>query len=210
MPGNPIARIRAPRQSKKPPCIPSSEQLGRLLATVERSRTGVRDRAALFILVGCGLRVAELSGLRVQDLDAEGQTLTVLGKGQRWRVAHLDGPTVTALVTYLSTRATLAREDPLLAAAGGGHWQPRSIQSWLERSGRRAGLVAEGLKLHPHLLRRTFAQGFLTTHPQNIWLLKDLLGHSKLSTTELYVSNATRIPVPAGIGMIEWLGLGGS
>jgi integrase/recombinase XerC len=148
---------------------------------------GVRDRAILELLYGSGLRVGELCGLNLQDLELESRTLRVLGKGRKQRQLPVSGPGLKMLTLYLDDarpqllhRAKQAN-DALFINSRGGRLGVRSVRSLLENY-----LRAEGMKhASPHALRHSFATHMLDGGA-DLRAVQELLGHDSLATTQIY------------------------
>lgn len=150
---------------------------------------GVRDRAILELLYGSGLRVAELCGLDVKDLDLVKGTMRVLGKGNKQRQLPLSRPARKVLALYLDEARRLllehskqaTTEDALFINSRGKRLGPRSVRSMLERY-----LRLEGMRhASPHSLRHSFATHMLDGGA-DLRSVQELLGHDSLATTQIY------------------------
>lgn len=184
---DPAATLAAPRAGRPLPDTLSVAQVERLLATVggvePRQR---RDRAILEVLYGCGLRVSELCGLDLPDLDVHEATLRVRGKGSKMRVVPLGEPALAALLgwldhgrgTLLGARATSA----VFLNARGGRLSRVSVWNLLKRSAADAGLAE---RVSPHTLRHSYATHLLEGGC-DLRVVQELLGHADLATTEIY------------------------
>ncbi|HET9699646.1 MAG TPA: tyrosine-type recombinase/integrase, partial [Burkholderiales bacterium] len=131
-----------------------------------------------------GLRLAELTGLRPEDLDFREGTVRVTGKGAKTRVVPLGSHAARALEAWLAERATLARpgETALFLGRNGRRIGPRAVQQRLRACGLRRGLEA---KVHPHMLRHSFASHVLQSSG-DLRAVQEMLGHSSISTTQVY------------------------
>ena len=141
-----------------------------------------RDDAVLEILYGSGLRVAELCGLRPDDLDAARRSVRVWGKGSKQRVVPLSVPAVEAVELWLAEgRSAMVTErspaDAVFLNRRGGRLQPRDVRRIIDR---RAGAPT-----HPHALRHTFATHLLDGGA-DLRAVQEMLGHADLSTTQHY------------------------
>ncbi|HEU4489151.1 MAG TPA: tyrosine recombinase XerC [Actinomycetota bacterium] len=151
---------------------------------------GLRDRAVLELLYCCGLRVAELCGLDLADLDLSSASLVVTGKGRKQRKLPLGEPAMQALSAYLERgRAPLATGEAtpaLFLNLRGGRLGPRSVRALLARHEAAAGRVGSG----PHALRHSFATHLLDGGA-DLRSVQELLGHESLATTQIYTHVST-------------------
>jgi integrase/recombinase XerC len=191
---SPAAGLRGPRQDKKLPHFVSRDDMLRLLATpAADTPLGVRDRAILETLYSAGLRVSELTGLGVEDVDLDAGLATVRGKGRRERLALLGPPAVEAVRTWLPQRCALggpqARHQPaLFLNRGGTRLSSRSVARMLAKYLLRAGLDP---RTSPHTLRHSFATHLLDAGA-DIRSVQELLGHRSLGTTQIYTHVSTQ------------------
>ncbi len=179
---NPATGVKAPKIAKKLPRSLDTDQSAQLL--VENVATAIekRDRAMLELFYGSGIRLAELVGLDIKDLDLANGNARVLGKGRKTRIVPLGSHTVTALKTWLATRPDRAPEDPVFVGRGSRRISPRTVQLRVKR----AGIKALGIdSIHPHLLRHSFASHLLESSG-DLRAVQELLGHSDISTTQIY------------------------
>lgn len=145
----------------------------------------IRDRALMELLYSSGLRVSELSHLRLTDYDASSRLVTVLGKGRKVRVVPVGRKARDAIADWLDIRhrqAGVNSEDWLFLNTRGNRLGERSIQRALEEQALRAGIPQH---LHPHLLRHCFASHLLESS-QDLRAVQELLGHASISTTQIY------------------------
>ena len=177
---NPTVGIRVGRITKKVVRGLSEEELKRLLKLIEDSSSilKVRNRAIVYILVDCGLRISELVNLQIYDVDLRRGVLRVKGKGSKERLTRMGIQTQKALWEY---RAIRESPIPWLWVNKAGNKQDASgVQQWLRKLGKRIGI-----RLYPHLLRHTFAISFLR-NGGNVFALQATLGHSSLEMTRRY------------------------
>ena len=151
------------------------------------TRDGVRDRAMLHLAVCAGLRVSELTGLRIENVDLPAMSIRVLGKGRRERTLPLWKTTATALRAWLAVRGTVAVPEVLISARG----EPLSRWGFaylLKQHVETAAQQCPGLlkkRVSPHVLRHTCAMIVLQA-TQDIRKVSLWLGHANLTTTEVY------------------------
>jgi len=184
---NLFRRIYAPRLPKRLPRYLTHEQVDRLLAAPDTTTTkGLRDRAILETLYASGVRVSELGGLNLGDIDLRTGEMRVIGKGDKERLVLLGRPAVAALRAYVNVgRPDQAGDKPTRAIflnRFGGRLSVRSISTIVRQAGIAAGIKE---KVTPHLLRHTFATHLLEGGA-NLRVVQELLGHSNLQTTQIY------------------------
>lgn len=183
---NPAREVRSPRLGRDLPEVLSIPEVTALIEAPDLSEpTGVRDRAILETLYSGGIRASELTGLRLGDIDLESQTMTVLGKRQKQRIAYLGRYACEALGNYLGVRAELGlpKHTRLFVNARGGPLTSRSVQRIVERY---ALQTLPGRRdVSPHTLRHTFATHMLNAGA-DLRVVQELLGHESLSTTQIY------------------------
>jgi integrase/recombinase XerC len=190
---NPADGLRAPRQDKKLPHFLSEEAIRRLLeAPPADTPLGLRDRAVLETLYSAGLRVSELTGLNLTDVDMDSGLATIRGKGKRERLALLGPQATAALTTWLQQRADIAggrgRPQPaVFLNKNGSRLSSRSVGRLLEKYLALAGLDP---RTSPHTLRHSFATHLLD-RGADIRSVQELLGHRSLGTTQIYTHVTT-------------------
>jgi len=173
--------VRGPRPPKKlVSFLPIDEAMALMDAKTLDAGARVRDAAVLELLYATGLRVSELSGLDLDDLDRSQQTVRVLGKGRKERVVPYGSRAATALSAYLTGRGIGA--GPLFANRRGGRLTVRSLHTIVRRSAAATGITR---RVSPHTLRHTFATHLLDAGA-DLRVIQELLGHSRLSTTQRY------------------------
>ncbi len=176
LPANPMAEVEVPRRPRRLP-------RALVWADVERAiagERGVRDRAVLTVLAYAGLRRGEVVSLDVRDFSREAATLRVRGKGSKERVVGLPRPAWEALEAYLGTRPQVGPETPLFITAYGQRITHKVVTRAVRRAGERLGF-----RIHPHLFRHTYATELLE-RGADIRVIRDLLGHESVATTEIY------------------------
>jgi integrase/recombinase XerD len=190
---NPAAALTLPRRARTLPRTLSAGEVERLIeaATGTTPRT-LRDRALVELLYGAGLRVSEAVGLDKAGVDLDDRLVRVTGKGDKERVVPLGRPAVEALRRYLARgRPHLdSRHRPeLFLNAKGGALTRAGAFLILRRLAAEAGL--EPARVHPHLLRHSFATHLLEGGA-DLRSVQEMLGHADLSTTELYTHISDR------------------
>lgn len=182
----PTADLPLPAKPERLPDVISREDAARLLdQPFPQNPSGLRDHAILEVLYGCGLRASELVGLDERSLRLEEGVLRVYGKGSKERLVPVLGAAAEALVRYLERgRGALVGRRPCPAVflnARGGRLSRQSVHAIVERYGRVVGIRG----LHPHTLRHSFATHLLEGGA-DLRVVQELLGHSDISTTQLY------------------------
>jgi integrase/recombinase XerC len=174
---NPAADIRGPRPGRKLAAFLPIDEAVTLLDSGEAS---VRDRAILELLYATGLRVSELSGLDLDDVDRGDGTVRVLGKGRKERLVPYGAKAAAALDVYLERRGPA--RGPLFTGRSGRRLGVRTLFEIVRRRARAAGLTR---RVSPHTLRHSFATHLLDAGA-DLRAIQELLGHSRLSTTQRY------------------------
>jgi len=192
IPSDPAAHLELPRVPKGLPKALSEEEVNRLLdAPVGDGPAVLRDRAMLEVLYGTGVRVSELVGLSLGDIDLDAALLRAFGKGSKERIVPIGVPAVRALVAWLGPdgRPRLAPAqwrrrgdaEAVFLNARGGRLSRQGAWDVLRRYAVLVGL--EG-KLSPHVLRHSCATHMLD-HGADIRAVQELLGHASISTTQV-------------------------
>ncbi len=189
---NPARRVKTPKLPQRlPRAVPVDEAFALMDAPDAEKVLGLRDMAMLEVLYGGGLRVSELCGLSVDDLDVHARTARVLGKGNKERICPLHEGAIAAVVAWLERRGELLvkpakKQDPtaLFLNFRGGRLTTRSVERHLDRYVTQLGL---NRKMSPHALRHSFATHLLAGGA-DIRSIQELLGHASLSTTQRYTA----------------------
>jgi integrase/recombinase XerC len=191
---NPAEGLRSPRQDKKLPHFLSEDALLQLLeAPPADTPLGLRDRAILETLYSAGLRVSELTGLNISELDLDSGLATVRGKGKRERLALLGPQALAAIRRWLEGRGAVLGgrrskgPDALFLNKNGTRLTSRSVGRLLEKYLAQAGLDP---RTSPHSLRHSFATHLLD-RGADIRSVQELLGHRSLGTTQIYTHVTT-------------------
>jgi len=190
---NPAAELDLPRRVRKLPRTLSPSEAERLIeAAAGTTPRAHRDRALVELLYGGGLRVSEAVGLTKGDVDLDARIVRALGKGSKERIVPIGRPAVEALRRYLSRGRPFldARHRPeLFLNARGGPLTRAGAFLILRRLAATAGLEPE--RVHPHLLRHSFATHLLEGGA-DLRSVQEMLGHADLATTELYTHVSDR------------------
>jgi integrase/recombinase XerC len=188
---SPAARIRSIQVPKKLPKVLDVDEMTALLkAPDSNTPLGLRDRALLELLYASGMRVSELTGLDLNDLDLNERVVRVLGKGGKERLVPFGKRARKALHEYFPAReGLLARSkrpapDAVFLNRFGGRLSDRSVRRLLDRAILRAGVL---YSVSPHALRHSFATHLLSGGA-DLRSIQELLGHSSLSTTQGYTN----------------------
>lgn len=183
---SPAATISSPKLDRKLPVFLSQEETVRLVEAPDITKpAGLRDRAFLELLYASGLRVSELTGLDVGQVDMDTREIRVWGKGAKERIVLIGEPAARALTIYLQQgRPQLNKRGgpAVFLNQDGGRLTVRSIQSLVQSYARSAGINKD---VHPHMVRHTFATHLLNGGA-DLRVVQELLGHASLSSTQIY------------------------
>ncbi|MBE6589941.1 MAG: tyrosine recombinase XerC [Ruminococcaceae bacterium] len=193
---NPTVDIDSPKKEKTLPKVLTLDESVRLLETVEADRESkfrTRDYAILTLFLNCGMRLSELVGINVTDIDSELSSLRVIGKGNKERIVYLNDACRYALTSYLterlSSRYTKLRERALFLSRLDQRMSVKTVQAMVYKYLRLAGLGSKQYSVHK--LRHTAATLMYQSGNVDVRVLKEILGHEQLNTTQIYthVSN---------------------
>jgi integrase/recombinase XerC len=188
---NPAKLVATPKLPKPLPSHLTVDQAFQLLTAPQgQDPLTLRDRAILELFYSSGIRVGELCGLNLGDVDLDGRLVKVTGKGRKERIVPIGRPAAQTLETYLRAREKLSGEarahgaqgSPLFLNHRGGRLTPRSVERLLEKYLRKSGF---GKAITPHGLRHSFATHLLQAGA-DLRVIQELLGHARLSTTQRY------------------------
>jgi tyrosine recombinase XerC len=184
---NPIEQVSSPKLDRRLPSFLTQEEMEKLLNAPDLTTPlGQRDRALLELLYASGLRVSELVGLTLEQIDLESNEIRVWGKGSKERMVLMGQPAAEALKDYIKEgRARLRGEKKtkaLFLDRYGQRLTERSVQRLLNQYAKKAGI---GKRVHPHLLRHTFATHLLDGGA-DLRVVQELLGHARLTSTQIY------------------------
>ena len=182
---NPAVDVRAPKAAKRLPETLDPDQMARLLEIPTGDPFDTRDRAIMELLYSSGLRLAELVGLNVGDLDLRDRMVSVVGgKGRKDRRVPVGSVAARVLERWLVERAALIKvgETAVFVGRRGERLGPRAVQKRVAQWAVRQGL---SMHVYPHLFRHSFATHLLESS-QELRGVQELLGHADISTTQVY------------------------
>lgn len=180
---NPATGISAPKQGKHLPKNMDQEQVRKLLDNQSKDPIDIRDKAMLELMYSAGLRLSELQGLNLGSINTRVREVRVIGKGNKERILPFGRHASHAIQQWLKVRLCFnPKDDALFVSALGNRISHRAIQKRMEIWGIKQGLNAH---LNPHKLRHSFATHLLEAS-SDLRAVQELLGHSNLSTTQIY------------------------
>ena len=183
---NPVLKMETPRFEKPLPKFFTKEEINLLLQIPEADdKFGIRNRAIFELIYSSGLRIGEVCGIRLRDLDYKNCLLRVKGKGNKERIVPVGRPALQAIKTYLAVRAAFdpaGKEDHLFLTRSGLPFYSRQLNIILQRYIR---LIALQKGYSPHTIRHSFATHLLQ-NGADLRAIQVMLGHVSLSTTEIY------------------------
>jgi integrase/recombinase XerC len=179
---NPATIARSPKVKRRLPKVLDTDQAARLLDFQPQNTKEKRDKAIIELLYGSGLRLMEVVGLSIGDLDLAAGFVTVLGKGNKVRQVPLGRLCIRALEEWLAAHPSVSNDAPLFPSKNGTPISPRTIQKRLKD----IAIVQLGdNSLHPHMLRHSYATHMLESSG-DLRGIQELLGHNDISTTQIY------------------------
>ena len=183
---NPCDNVDAPKIGRNIPDVLSEEEVSRLMDVVDTSTWfGLRDRAILEVMYGCGLRVSEAVNLKISGLFLDEGFIRIIGKGNKERLIPIGDMAIEALLMYLEARilpADRASEDIVFLNRYG---RPLSRISMFKTIRSLAQLAGIRRDISPHIFRHSFAT-HLIEHGADLRVVQEMLGHEDISTTEIY------------------------
>ncbi|MFC2019621.1 tyrosine-type recombinase/integrase [Chloroflexota bacterium] len=189
---NPMIRLKLPKTPHKVVATFAPEQVKRMLARLDRKKTnGFRDYVMVLVLLDTGVRLTELVGLQVDDIDFGRSCFLVHGKGGHERVVPFGREVRRVLWRYTSSvrpNSVLSGASQVFLKEDGTALRPRSLQSMLTRLGMKAGI--SGVRCSPHTFRHTFAKQYLM-EGGDVFTLQSILGHSSLEVVKIYINLAS-------------------
>ena len=181
---NPAQGILAPKSPRRLPRSLDVDQTAQLLLIEDPSPLAIRDRAMLELMYSSGLRLSELVGLNMENLDLDDGLVTVIGKGKKTRTVPVGRYARKALQNWFTERDQLAREgeQAVFLNKGGKRLGARAFQLRLKEWAIKQGIPGN---VHPHMLRHSFASHLLESS-EDLRAVQELLGHANISTTQIY------------------------
>ena len=183
---NPCDGIDAPKIGRYLPAVLSVDEVNDIMNSVDQSKWGgVRDRAILELLYGCGLRVSEVSDVRISNVYLQEKFVRIVGKGNKERVVPMGDPAAEAVTAYLAVRPEPAgadSEDILFLNKSGRQLSRISVFNMVKKQAMLAGITKE---ISPHTFRHSFAT-HLIEGGADLRVVQEMLGHESILTTEIY------------------------
>ena len=188
---NPTADVDAPKKSATLPKFLTVEEAVRLIDTVrndKESKTRIRDFAIIVLFLNTGIRLSELVGLNLENIDSEITMIKVMGKGAKERIVYLNKAARAAMIEYLKQRLdpkhVRTSSNSVFLSGRENRISNKTVQWMVQKYLKMAGLGAKGLSVHK--LRHTAATLMYQSGKVDIRVLKDMLGHEQLNTTQIY------------------------
>lgn len=183
---NPFTTIRLPKTEKKMPSYFTEKEMEKMLDIPDlSSKFGVRNRAMLELIYSCGLRISEVSGCKLTDLDLKGGIIKVVGKGNKKRLIPIGRTAVAQINNYLKIRykfLSVHSDETVFLSKSGRPLQSDEIRAILDRY---IKLIARSKGYSAHTIRHSFATHLLS-RGADLRAIQEMLGHSDLATTEKY------------------------
>lgn len=188
---NPADDMQLKRQPRPLPGMIDIETVNQILDQISPEKPNenqlwLRDKAILELLYSSGLRLAEIQGLKIRDIDFGRHLLRITGKGNKTRIVPFGSKAKDSLIEWLKVyrmwQGVLSAESSVFITQRGNSITPRQIENRVKYQAQRAGVNVD---LHPHLLRHCFASHMLS-NSRDLRAVQEMLGHSNLTTTQIY------------------------
>ena len=185
---NPLASLSSPKQDKPLPLFLTEEEVTKLIEAAQpKDERGLRDRAVMETLYSTGIRVSELVGLNIEDIDFIGGVAKVMGKGKKERIVPIGDIALSTIRAYLERRKKHQEVQALFLNKSGRRITDRGVRNIIDKYIRMAS-IKQGVS--PHTLRHSFATHLLD-RGADLRSVQELLGHVNLSTTQIYTHLTT-------------------
>jgi integrase/recombinase XerC len=182
VPSNPATNIKTPKDAKRLPKLLSVDELAYLLNIEPTNDIEMRDILSFDLLYSCGIRLSELSSIKISDITNSENKIRVIGKGNKERIAYFGKKTSINLNKWLNILSdNQLSGDYLFVAMTGKKLTNRAIQKRLELFSNKYA----SRHIHPHMLRHSFASHILDSS-KDLLAVKDLLGHADIASTQIY------------------------
>jgi len=181
---NPAKSVQAPKAKQPLPKTLDVDQMQRLLEIKDNDSLAIRDRAILELFYSSGLRLSELVGLNLEQLELKQAMLTVTGKGNKTRRLPIGKKAIEALQDWLKIRRDITKieNNAVFLSQQGKRLSARSVQQRMRHWAQKQGMASH---VHPHMLRHSFASHVLESSG-DLRAVQELLGHSDINTTQIY------------------------
>ena len=185
---NPAQLVSAPKTGKKLPEVLDPDQMAKLLTPNPTQWHGVRDKAMIELLYSSGLRLSELTVADKDSISWNDRTILVQGKGRKERLVPVGSHAISAVKQWLSvrdqlpTKGNIIDSNALFISERGARISPSGVQARIKAWSRQSG---DGVSIHPHMLRHSFASHILESSG-DLRSVQELLGHADISTTQIY------------------------
>ena len=179
---NPLLNIVSPKLDKPLPAHFSEKQFQELKEHIPSDIQELRAKVIIETLYGTGIRLSELWGMNLENINFNASTIKVLGKGDKERIVPITSYALRLIQEYFTMRGTKLPSAPLIANKDGNRLSKRQIQRIVEKE---LSTVSDAKKRSPHTIRHTYATHILD-NGADIRVVKELLGHSSISSTQIY------------------------
>ncbi len=180
---NPFLNVKYPKKPEKLPNFLTEQEVEKILSSINTDNfIGIRDRTILELLYSSGFRCGELTQLRINDINIANETVKIKGKGGKERIVPVGSYALKFLLDYLNERARFSKSPFLFINKKGARISDRQVERLVKKYGKKAGIIKN---ITPHTFRHTFATHLLD-RGADLRFVQELLGHSNLSTTQIY------------------------
>lgn len=187
IPNNPFLYLKSPKPAKRIPEFLFYDEMETFLTSIDESKEdGIRNRAMFELMYACGLRVSEVVNVTIHDIDLQDGNIRIMGKGSKERLVPFYPLAYEKIQAYLPIREKwmgMEKHNYLFVNQRGKQLTSRGIQYIMEQQAKACDLH---IHIHPHMFRHTFATHLLD-NGADLRVVQELLGHSSLSTTQIYV-----------------------